>query len=321
MQVLTSLDRARIEELRSKGEFFWLDLSHPTDADIDALGEILGLHPLALEDTRNFDQRPKLDDYENYVLLVYYGVAHEAEEGDRSDEPPLLEVHLYISGEGVVTVRHGHCAELAAVRRRFEGGEPGAEQFVVYRILDALTDSFLPVLEHIDDAIDDLQEEMLGRPTDDQLHTMFRLRRKLVAMRRVVGPQRDIFARAVDDIANLPGLEAGQRDYFRDIYDHLIRISDLIDSYRDLLSGAMDIYLSTVSNRLNVVMKQLTTVATIFLPLTFITGFFGQNFGWMVRHINTAADFWLLGVGSVVVAVVMMVILFRRAGYLGADGA
>ncbi len=248
MQVLTSLDRAQIDELRTRGEFFWLDLSHPTDADLDALGELLQLHPLALEDTRNFDQRPKLDEYETYVLLVFYGVAHETEADDRADEPPLLEVHLYISGDGVVTVRHGHCVELAEVRRRFEGGEPGAEQFVVYRILDALTDSFLPVLGHIDDSIDDLQEAMVDHPTDEQLHTMFRLRRKLVAMRRVITPQRDIFARAVDEIANLPGLEAGQRDYFRDIYDHLIRISDLLDSYRDLLSGAMDVYLSTVSN-------------------------------------------------------------------------
>jgi magnesium transporter len=150
---------------------------------------------------------------------------------------------------------------------------------------------------------------------------IFRLRRKLVSLRRIVTPQRDLFARAVDDIANLPGLEAGQRDYFRDIYDHLIRISDLIDSYRDLLSGAMDVYLSTVSNRLNAVMKQLTIVATIFLPLTFMTGFFGQNFGWMVRHINSAAAFWLLGVGGVIAAVALMFVLFRRAGYLSKDGS
>jgi len=312
MEVLTSLDRPRIEQLRSRGEFFWLDLSHPSPEDIDALGEIFGLHPLALDDTRAFGQRPKLDDYDTYVLLVFYGLALQHEQGE---EPALLEVHLYISGDAVVTVRHGHCEELEGVRRRFEQREAGAEQFVVYRILDALTDSFFPVLTHIDDAIDELQEAMIDSPTDEQLHAIFRIRRKLVAMRRVVTPQRDIFARAVDDIADIPGLEAGQRDYFRDIYDHLIRISDLIDSYRDLLSGAMDVYLSTVSNRLNAVMKQLTIVATIFLPLTFVTGFFGQNFGWMVRHIDSAVAFWGLGVGAVAVASAIMLVLFRRAGY------
>ena len=107
-------------------------------------------------------------------------------------------------------------------------------------------------------------------------------------MRKVVTPQRDLFARSVDRISELPGLKLDERDYFRDIYDHLIRISDLIDSYRDLLSGATDLYLSTVSNRQNDVMKQLTMIATIFLPLGFITGFFGQNFGFLVTHLITA---------------------------------
>src|SRR3954471_13147081 len=105
MEVLTALDRAHIEELRSRGEFFWLDLSHPTDEDLDALGELLGLHPLALEDTKGFNQRPKLDDYDTYVLLVFYGVAQEREEGETGDDPDLLEVHLYISGDAVITVR------------------------------------------------------------------------------------------------------------------------------------------------------------------------------------------------------------------------
>ena len=103
-------------------------------------------------------------------------------------------------------------------------------------------------------------------------------------MRKVVTPQRDLFARSVDQIAELPGLTLDERDYFRDVYDHLIRISDLIDSYRDLLSGATDMYLSTVSNRQNDVMKQLTVIATVFLPLSFITGFFGMNFGYLVTQ-------------------------------------
>jgi magnesium transporter len=136
-------------------------------------------------------------------------------------------------------------------------------------------------------------------------------------MRKVVTPQRDIFARSIDQIADLPGLQLDERDYFRDIYDHLIRISDLIDSYRDLLSGATDLYLSTVSNRQNDVMKQLTVIATIFLPLSFITGFFGQNFAYLVTDlIRTPWTFWVIGVGSMAATVVGLLIYFHRKGWV-----
>ncbi len=136
-------------------------------------------------------------------------------------------------------------------------------------------------------------------------------------MRKVVSPQRDLFARSIDQIAALPGLELDERDYFRDIYDHLIRISDLIDSYRDLLSGATDLYLSTVSNRQNDVMKQLTVIATVFLPLSFITGFFGMNFSFLVNHVIHATwTFWVLGIGSMVLTCIALVVYFRRKGWV-----
>jgi magnesium transporter len=179
-----------------------------------------------------------------------------------------------------------------------------------------LTDTFFPVLASMDDWIDTLENEVIAQPTDEQLQRLFRLKRDLVTMRKIVTPARDIFARAGDDIIHLPGLEPGTRDYFRDVYDHLIRISDLIDSYRDLLTGAMDVYLSTVSNRLNVVMKQLTIIATIFLPLTFVTGFFGQNFAYLVQGIDSATAFWAYGMGGLVLAVVGLMLWFKRSGYL-----
>jgi magnesium transporter len=136
-----------------------------------------------------------------------------------------------------------------------------------------------------------------------------------VALRRIVTPQRDLAARTIDEIVELPGLDADSRNYFRDVYDHLIRISDLIDSYRDLLTGAMDVYLSTVSNRLNVVMKQLTIMATIFLPITALTGFFGQNFGWLVNRIHSLEAFMVLGVGGIVASCVILLVWFRRSGF------
>ena len=191
-----------------------------------------------------------------------------------------------------------------------------SEQFLIYRVLDALTDSFFPVLSSIDDEIDQLEDALIVKPTNEQLLQIFALKRDLVTMRKVVTPQRDIFARSIDQLAELPGLTVDERDYFRDVYDHLIRISDLIDSYRDLLSGVTDVYLTTVANRQNEVTKQLTVIATIFLPLSFITGFFGQNFGWLVANvIRGEASFFILGLGSLLVSCAVLWIYFKRKGW------
>jgi magnesium transporter len=309
----TTIDEANIRDHLKRDHFFWLDLTAPSHEEITKLRELFGFHPLALEDTEHFDQRPKLDNYGDYVLLVFYGAWRH-----RQDDPePLREVHLFVSGHYVLTVHRDPLPPLEQQREILDGRVLHSEQFLLYRILDALTDSFFPILADMDDEIDDLEAAVLQDPTEHQLERLFSLKRQLVAMRKVITPQRDLFARSVDQIAELPGLELDERDYFRDIYDHLIRISDLIDSYRDLLSGATDLYLSTVSNRQNDVMKQLTVIATIFLPLAFITGFFGQNFGFMVNHlIKSTWTFWVIGVGSMLATVGGLVLFFRRRGWL-----
>jgi magnesium transporter len=160
---------------------------------------------------------------------------------------------------------------------------------------------------------------MIDRPEPGQRQKLFDLRRRLVDLRRVIGPQRDVMARGGDIVQKLPGLEADEaKDWFRDVYDHLLRIAEQIDAYRDLLSGALDVYLSTVSNRLNDITRQLTLVATIFLPLTFVTGFFGQNFGWLVRHISTWEAFVGYGVGSMLLSAALLYWWFRRSGFFEA---
>jgi magnesium transporter len=220
----------------------------------------------------------------------------------------------------MVTVRRSACAALHEAFRRIEADVPRTEEEAIYRVLDSLTDSFFPVLERMDDEIDDLMGAMIERPRGDQRQELFAMRRRLVEMRRIVAPQRDVLARGGDLLGRLPGLEADDaRDWFRDVYDHLLRIAELIDSYRDLLSGALDVYLSTVSNRLNDINTQLAFVATIFLPLTFVTGFFGQNFGTLVRHINTPEAFWAYGVGSMVVGALELYLWFRRSGFFEHD--
>ena len=187
---------------------------------------------------------------------------------------------------------------------------------LLYLVLDALTDSFFPGLSALDDRIDELEDSVFQRPDDTQLQLLFRLKRRLVEWRKVITPQRDMLARLATGVVDLPGMTEDTERYFRDVYDHLIRISDLVDSYRDLLTGAMDVYLSTVSNRLNEVMKRLTIVATIFMPLTWIVGFFGMNFGWMVRSITGWAPFFVLAVVAQLVAVAVMLVVFRRRRWI-----
>jgi magnesium transporter len=309
----TRIDETRIRDHLKHDQFFWLDLHAPGTAEVAQLREIFGFHPLALEDTEHFGQRPKLDNYDDYIFLVFYGAWRRGTE----DPEPLREVHLFITGQYLVTIHRDPLPTLDRQREQLDGRALHSEQFLLYRVLDALVDSFFPILGDMDDEIDNLEAAVLANPTDQQLQRLFSLKRQLVAMRKVITPQRDVFASSVDQIAELPGLKLDERDYFRDIYDHLIRISDLIDSYRDLLSGATDLYLSTVSNRQNDVMKQLTVIATIFLPLGFITGFFGQNFSYLVTHLITPEwTFWVIGVGSMLATCAGLLVFFRRKGWV-----
>jgi magnesium transporter len=327
VRFLDHIDRGAIDEMLGKDEYFWLDLDAPSEADVGTLDDIFHWHPLALEDLRKKGQRPKLEDFGDYMFLVYYGAtAPEGGEPPPPDAPAeagpeggerlqLEEVHAFISGGYLVTVHDGACTALDEVRKRLDQQAPRSEQFVVYRVLDALTDTFFPLLEDLEDRLERLDEEIFSHPSSAHLQPLTELRRDLVELGRVTTPQRDMLARHIDDILEIPGLQADSRNYFRDVYDHAIRISDQIDSYRDLLIGSRDAYLSVTSNRLNEITKQLTVIATIFLPLSFVVGFFGQNFGWMVRNINSAGDFWVIGGGSMVVSLVILWIWLRRSSY------
>jgi magnesium transporter len=224
---------------------------------------------------------------------------------------------MHLGEHWILTVHQDADALLDPVADRFSKGTHNGYEEGLYRILDQLADSFFPELEEIDDVIDALMTDMVERPSTDQRQRLFALRRQLVGLRRIVGPQRDLLVRSDVVLERLPGIDRDEaRHWLRDVYDHQLRIAEQIDAERDLLSGALDVYLSTVSNRLNQVSKQLTVVATIFLPLTFVTGFFGQNFGWMVRHIGSFGAFLAYGVGGLILSGVALLWWFRRAGFL-----
>lgn len=308
------VDEASIRRLLEGPDRFWLDLACPDPARyVTLLRDAFGFHPLAVEDAEHFGQRPKIDTYEDFALLVVYGA---------SPSGRLVEVHCFYTESFLVTVHHDVCPNLTALADRLNHrGIPRADHvMLLYRVIDSLVDGFFPVLAALDDQIDDLEDDILARPTDEQLGRLFDMKRSLIALRKVVTPQRDLFATVLSTPDLLPGMTREAERYFRDLYDHLIRISDLVDSYRDLLSGALDTHLSTVSNRLNVVMKQLTLIATVFLPLTFLTGFFGQNFTWMINRINSAGAFFGLGLAVPVAIAAGLYMLFRRQGWLTATG-
>ncbi|HEX4678075.1 MAG TPA: magnesium/cobalt transporter CorA [Gaiellaceae bacterium] len=301
--------RENVEKLLADGSFFWIDVDQPVEDDFVVLREVFNFHPLAVEDAEHFDQRAKIEEYDDFVFLVVYGA--------NPDEDRLVEVHCFYSEKFLVTVHRDEAPAFTEVRSRYvkrnkQVDDPGK---LLYEIIDALVDSFFPILSDFDDRIDELENQTFLNANDAQLQEIFRMKRLLVGMRKAVTPQRDMFASLAGGIAQLPGMSTEDERYFRDIYDHLIRISDLIDTYRDLLTSSMDVYLSTVSNRLNSVMKQLTVMATVFLPLTFITGFFGQNFSWMVANIGGPWAFFGLGIGAEVLTVAGLFTLFKKRGW------
>lgn len=187
---------------------------------------------------------------------------------------------------------------------------------LLYHLFETLTGSFFPALALIDDEIDDVESDIIAGPHQAQLTQLIHLRRVVVRLRRVVSPQRDMLITGGELLLDVLHAPADRAAYFRDVRDHLVRVNEMLDALRDLLAGAMDLYLSTVNTRQGEINKQLTLIATIFLPLTFVTGFFGQNFGWLVEEvIHTQAAFWVFGVGSLVVSGVALWVFFRRRGW------
>ena len=307
--------REAVENALSAGDLVWLDLRGTDDDTLTLLRDVLRLHPLAVEDSCHFGQRPKLEEYDDFVFIVAYGACRTDSLGE-----PLTEVHCFYSERYLVTLHRDEIPPFAEVARAWQRRKnaPISRIAALHRVLDTLVDSVFPLLAEFDDRIDEVQDEIFARPTDDQLAALFDMRRWLVSVRRLITPQRDMLSSLLAGVVELPGMTPDAERYFRDLYDHLIRISDLVDSYRDLLSGSMDTYLSIVSNRLNVVMKQLTIIATVFLPLSFLTGFFGQNFGWLVARLGSFPVFIGAGIGTEVAAAVSLMILFRRRGWIQA---
>lgn len=259
-----------------EGTLRWIDLAAQDGDQLELLRQRFDFHPLAIEDCAHLDQRPKLEEYRDYLFLVTQGFTCTDE---RSCELELHELHAFLGDRLLVTV---HLDPLIALEEVWQRAARDAAlprhgaAFLYYLVADAIVDHNFPVLDKIADELDRLEDAVLEGPRKEDLARIFELKRRLVEMRKVLSPQRDVLAM----LARRGDPRVGEHAslYFRDVYDHLARINESIEANRDLLGNALDAYLSAVSNRTNEIMKYLTVMSAVFLPLAFVVGFFGQNF-------------------------------------------
>jgi magnesium transporter len=281
---------------------------------LEEMGSCFNFHPLVLEDILNTDQRPKLEDYGDYLFIVLKmlhlrGVQREI----------VTEQVSLILGENYLVSLHELDEEvfepiverLQANRGRLR--QEGAD-YLAYTLLDLIVDHYFLILEELGEVIEELEAELVARPNPVTLNRIHRLKRDTIMLRKAVWPLREVISRL--ERSDSPLIKAPTALYLRDVYDHVIQVIDNIETFRDILSGMLDIYLSSVSNRLNEIMKVLTIIATIFIPLTFITGIYGMNFErlWPDKE-------WPWGfhatMGFMAVMAGGMLLFFRRKGWLG----
>ncbi len=260
----------------------WIDVMGPTPEVMEQLRERYGLHRLAVEDCLKQGQRPKLEEYPNHTFIVLQGYGP----GTVPTEPKMREVHFILFPDLLITV-HQDAAEVVSEARRRLGVEPASSfgrgaDFVAYAVADALMDANFPVVDALDSAVETLEDGVFEHAHEEQLQQMSALRQAMVEMRRVLSPQRDVLG--LLSRRGTPLVQERTAIYYRDVYDHLIRVLEQLDAARELLASARDAWLSVIANRTNDISKQLTIFATIFLPLSFITGFFGQNFDELGGH-------------------------------------
>jgi magnesium transporter len=309
MDVLTAVDDDRIAGHRKDDEFFWLDLESPDAAALDALSAALDLHPMALEDTREFGQRPKVDAYQSYVLAVFF-TARESDDPDRVVHP--IEVHVYVSGSWIVTVHREALPLLERLHGELAPAGTHEEDYLVYRILDGLTDAFFPAITALEDRIDALEAEVLEHPRRELLGRVYRRKQEVHELQRLIAGQRDQFQTASDAILELAGLSRGTREYLRDIGDHLTQIGGELQRQIDDLTALTGIYFNASAERVNRTATRLSVVATFFVVWTLVTGFFGQNFQWLVDNVESRTDFLIFGAGGLLLPTAALAALLWR---------
>jgi magnesium transporter len=290
-----------------KGAYCWVDIEQPTDEDLQWLEKTYNFHPLTIEDCRHFDQRAKVEEYDTYLFITMAVPRHLPVYQDIEAD----ELHAYLGADYLVTVHTDASDAVAKVKQRLladKGKLKTSPDFVLHMLADQLVDRYFVILDDMEDEIERLEDEIIAQPDRDTLNRIFKLKQQLVYMRKTAGPERELFHTLSG--RRFPQISSRSELYYRDLYDHIVRIYEGIETSRDLLSNALDAYLSVVSNHLNEVMKKLTVVATIFMPLSFIAGFGGMNFQQLPFDNPLAFAALMLVMGATPIA--MMIWFWRR---------
>lgn len=295
----------------------WVDFENTRpEEDEPILSQIFGFHPLAIDDALQESHVPKVDDWGEYLYIVLHAIIL-----NQDDQAHLetQELDIFLGPNYLVT---HHDDPIHAIQRQWEICERderhlrnGADYFL-YRLADEVVASYMPVVEALDEAIDKTEDQVFDRPTTTTLERIFALKRATLHLRRIIGPQREVLNKLARDDYRV--VDAAARVYFRDVYDHLVRLHDISESIRDLVSGALDTYLSVINNRMNDIMRTLTIITTLFMPISFVSGFFGMNFFAPMIPLNawTGWSAFLLTLGIMVLLPLLMFIWIRRRGWL-----
>jgi magnesium transporter len=306
------VDPERISDLLDeKDTLVWLDLEDPSEGDLQMLRKEFSLHPLAVEDAVHRNQRAKVEVYESHSFLVIHSL--------RLDDGELRnsEIHVFVGPGYLVTLRYPPAFDLTPVRRRWAKQQPELLQegggALLYTLLDEVVDDYFEVVERLEDESEELEEAVFAEThAEDLQERIFRLRKQLLQFRRRVTPLREVLDLLQDEVGVVT---ERLRPYFRDVADHVIRVMEFIDNVRELLSAAREAYLSQVSNRLNEVMKQLTSWAAIILVPTLIAGIYGMNFIRPSPSFDNPAGFWIAS-GLMAASAVALYVVFKRRNWL-----
>lgn len=270
---------ADISELRIvEGNVVWADVSDPTSSDFEELAEEFGFHPLSIEDCRNEHQRPKIEEFPGYYFIVLY----EAQLAGPNDRLELRELNIFLGKNYLVTVHSRPIRAIDTATRLWHEWLDQADHgagLVAYLLIDAIVDDYLPLLDLVSEHMDSLEDSIFGEWRADVIQEIFHVKKKLLYLRRSITPLRDVFNTMLR--REQPIFPREIHIYFQDVYDHLIRVADTVDTLRDMLSSTMDAYLSVSGNRMNKIMKRLTSISTILMSVTLIAGLYGMNFTFM----------------------------------------
>jgi magnesium transporter len=298
---------------KDKPTITWINIDGIHQVEIiEKLGKHFDIHPLVLEDIANTEQRSKMEDFNDYIFLVLKMLYFEEEENEIKSE----QVSFILGSNYVLSFQEKEGDVFNPVRERVKNSKGrvrkmGAD-YLVYTLIDAIVDNYFIILEKLGEKIEDLEDELVDRPRQETLQVLHYLKREMVFLRKSVWPLREAISGLQREES--PLIMDSTKIYLRDVYDHTIQVIDAVETFRDMLSGMLDIYLSSISNRMNQIMKVLTIIATIFIPLTFIAGIYGMNFKYMPELEWRWGYFIVLGIMTIIA--IWMLIYFRRKRWL-----